>query len=666
MIRKETIQNITDAARIEEVVGDFVSLKKRGVNYIGLCPFHNEKTASFTVSPAKGFFHCFGCGKGGSSIDFIIQHEHLSYPEALKYLAEKYNIEIIDQIQTAEEKQMQSEIESLYSVVTFAQKHFSENLFQTDEGIAIGLTYFTERGFNKDIIRKFQLGFCPPAWDDLTKVAIDNGYKEEYLVKTGLTIKKDDGGHYDRFRDRVIFPIHNLSGRVVGFTGRILTSDKNKPKYVNSPESEIYNKGKTLYGIFMAKSAIVSQNNCFLVEGNTDVISLFQAGVENVVASSGTALTTDQIRLIKKFTPNITILYDGDEAGIKASLRGIDMVLEEGMNVKIVLFPQGEDPDSYARKHDSTEIKQFINDNSVNFILFKTRLLLDEAQHDPIKKAELIKEIVRTISLVPDAIHRSTYIRECSEVMQIQEQSLWNELNRIIRKRYKKDVADKSGPDSDHNWDEIPEVTEYTAEKQIVQDPFESILQERYLIWLLINFGQEELNLDVPISDYPDKFETITVLVANYIRQILTDEEFVFSDEKLQKIYNEYFVQQDDAEALGPINLISHSDPDISKTSIEILSQKYHLSDRWQEKYKIFTPRHEDEDRNVLVSDISSTINAIQLKRISRELFAIEEEIKELQKDNSKTDDMMILLDKFQRKQAIKAKISAQLGRVIN
>jgi DNA primase len=595
-----------------------------------------------------------------------MQHEHLSYPEALKYLAEKYNIEIIDQIQTAEEKQMQSEIESLYSVVTFAQKHFSENLFQTDEGIAIGLTYFTERGFNKDVVRKFQLGFCPPAWDDLTKAAIDNGYKEEYLVKTGLTIKKDDGGHYDRFRDRVIFPIHNLSGRVVGFTGRILTSDKNKPKYVNSPESEIYNKGKTLYGIFMAKSAIVSQNNCFLVEGNTDVISLFQAGVENVVASSGTALTTDQIRLIKKFTPNITILYDGDEAGLKASIRGIDMVLEEGMNVKIVLFPQGEDPDSYARKHDSTEIKQFINDNSVNFILFKTRLLLDEAQHDPIKKAELIKEIVRTVSLVPDAIHRSTYIRECSEVMQIQEQSLWNELNRIIRKKYKRDVADKSGPDSDHNWDEIPEVTEYSAEKQIIQDPNDSFLAERYLLVLVLNYGQELTSVERPIPDYPNKTESVDIFLSNYIYQVLKDEDFVFTNQKFQKIYDTYFEQQFNSDNLDPLYFINHPDEEISKTVPELFSEKNVLSIHWAEKYKIFTPQLNDADQYILIKDQSSTINGIQFKRISRELANILEELKHLPQGQNNDDEWILLQKKFMEKKAIQVKIGQILGRVIN
>ena len=664
MIRKETIQNIVDAARIEEVVGDFVSLKKRGANYVGLCPFHNEKTPSFTVSPAKGFYHCFGCGKGGSSIDFVMQHEHLSYPEALKYLAEKYNIEIIDQIQTVEEKLLQSELESLFHVVAYAQKHFTDNLFQTEEGLSIGVSYFTERGFNKDIMRKFQLGFSPDKWDDFSATALTNGYKLDYLVKTGLTIQKDDGGYYDRFRDRVIFPILNLSGRVVGFTGRILTSDKSKPKYINSPESEIYNKSKTLYGIFQAKSAIVASNNCYLVEGNTDVISLYQAGVENVVASSGTSLTTDQIRLIRKFTPNITILYDGDEAGIKASMRGIDMVLEEGMNVKIVMFPPGEDPDSYARKHDSGEIKRFVFDNSVNFITFKTRLLLDEAKHDPIRKAELIKEIVRTISLVPDPIHRSMFLRECSQLMQIQEQTLVNELNRLIRKKLKKDISLKS--EEDQTWEEIPEATEYTAEKQIIQDPYESILQERYLIWLLLNYGQEELEFEEPIPDYPDRVETIMILVADYIYQILNQEEFTFTDDILQKIYNDYVGQQRSGDNLGILYFTNHTDENISKTVIEILSQKYELSNLWQDKYKIFTPRHEDEDRHVLVSDISNTINAIQFKRISRELFGIEEEIKNMQNENMANDDMVVLLDKYQRKQAIKAKISEKLGRVIN
>ncbi|MEI6124731.1 MAG: DNA primase [Bacteroidota bacterium] len=662
MIRKETIQNIIDATRVEEVVGDFVSLKKRGVNYIGLCPFHNEKTPSFTVSPAKGFYHCFGCGKGGGSVDFIMEHEHISYPDALRYLAEKYHIEIVEEIQTAEEKQMQSEIETLYNVVSYAQKHFSDNLFNTEPGIAIGLTYFTERGFNKEIIKKFQLGYSPEKWDDLSKKAIDDGYSIDYLYKTGLAIKKDEGGFYDRFRDRVIFPIHNLSGRIVGFTSRILSSDKNKPKYVNSPESEIYSKGKTLYGIYFAKSAIVAANNCYLVEGNTDVISLYQSGVENVVASSGTALTTDQIKLIKKFTQNITILYDGDEAGIKASLRGIDMVLEEGLNVKIVLFPQGEDPDSYARKHDAIQIKKFITENAVNFILFKTKLLLDEAQHDPIKKAELIKEIVRTISLMPEPIHRSLYIKECGELMQIQEQSLLNELNKLLRKKYKKDVA---SPAELESFD-APEYQEPVAEKQFVQNPYDSIPLEQHLLWLVLIFGETELLLERPIEEKPSHTETFSIKVSEYILMILNNEDIKFSDAKLQQIFDEYYVQLQQPESNESTYFINHPDKEISKLYREIINQINYLSKNWEEKYHISTPVHEDKDKAILVKDISNTINAIQLNRVSKDLNEIEDEMKILQKENSGDPELMILLDKFLKKHAIKAQISVKLGRVIN
>ncbi len=662
MIRKETIQNIIDATRIEEVVGDFVSLKKRGVNYIGLCPFHNEKTPSFTVSPAKGFYHCFGCGKGGGSVDFVMEHEHVTYPDALRYLAEKYHIEIVDEIQTAEEKLMQSELETLYSVVSYAQKHFTENLFNTEAGIAIGMTYFTERGFNKEIIRKFQLGFSPEKWDDLSKNATENGYSIEYLYKTGLAIKKDDGGFYDRFRDRVIFPIHNLSGRIVGFTGRILSSDKNKPKYVNSPESDIYSKGKTLYGIFFAKSAIVANNNCYLVEGNTDVISLYQSGIENVVASSGTALTTDQIKLIKKFTQNITILYDGDEAGIKASLRGIDMVLEEGLNVKIVLFPEGEDPDSYARKHDALQIKKFVTDNAVNFILFKTKLLLDEVQHDPIKKAELIKEIVRTISLIPEPIHRSLYIKECGELMQIPEQSLLNELNKLIRKKFKKDVSESS----DQETFVLPDFQETAAEQQFIQKRYDSLPLEQHLLWLILIYGENELTLERPVDEDQKHTETFAIKVSDYILKILQDEDFTFSDAKLQQIFDEYLVQMQHTETDESQYFINHPDKEIAKLYREIINQIYYLSKNWQDKYKITTPVHEDNDREILVKDILSTINAIQLNRVSKELSEIEDQIKAMQKENAEDPELMILMDTFLKKNTLKIKISAMLGRVIN
>ena len=662
MIRKETIQNINDATKIEEVVGDFVSLKKRGANYLGLCPFHNEKTPSFTVSPAKGFYHCFGCGKGGSAIDFIMEHEHHTYPDALRYLADKYHIEIVDEIQTAEEKHMQSEQETLYSVVAYAQKHFTDNLFNTESGMAIGLTYFNERGFTKDIIKKFHLGYSPEKWDDLSKSAIENGYNVDYLYKSGLAIKKDEGGFYDRFRDRVIFPIHNLSGRIVGFTGRILASDKSKPKYVNSPESEIYSKGKTLYGIFFAKSAIVSNNNCYLVEGNTDVISLYQSGIENVVASSGTALTVDQIKLIKKFTPYITILYDGDDAGIKASLRGIDMVLEEGMNVKIVLFPTGEDPDSYARKHDAVQIKKFITDNAVNFILFKTKLLLDEAQHDPIKKAELIKEIVRTISLMPEAIHRSVYIKECSEVMQIPEQSLLNELNKLMRKKFKKDFAEANG----HEQVDFPEIPDIAVEKQIIQNQYDSIPLEQHLLWIILNYGEQNLSFERLVDDNPLHKESIEIKVSDYISEILSSEEFTFSDAKLQQIFDEYHIQSQDAESNDSLYFINHPDKEVSKLYREIVNQLYFLSKNWESKYHISTPIHEDDNNEILVKDISSTINGIQLKRVSKELQEIESSMKTMQRENSDDPELMILLDRFHKKHTIITKISAQLGRVFN
>jgi DNA primase len=352
LIPKETIQDIFEAARIEEVVGDFVQLKKRGSNLLGLCPFHNEKTPSFTVSAAKGIYKCFGCGKAGNSVNFIMEHEKYSYPEALKYLANKYHIAVEEQEPSPEDKIADTERENLFSIHSFAQKFYTDFMMKSEEGKAIGHTYFLERGFREDIIQKFQLGFAPLSWDSFTKSAITHGYKEELLVTSGLTINKESK-LYDRFRERVMFPIHNLTGKVIGFGGRILVSDKTKPKYVNSPESEIYNKSKSLYGIFFARGAIVAKDNCLLVEGYTDVISLHQAGIENVVSSSGTSLTTEQIRLISKFTKNITILYDGDPAGIKASFRGIDMILEQGMNVRIVLFPDGEDPDSYARKHRS-------------------------------------------------------------------------------------------------------------------------------------------------------------------------------------------------------------------------------------------------------------------------------------------------------------------------
>ena len=411
MIDQATIQKIFDAADIYEVVSDFVSLKKRGVNYLGLCPFHNEKTGSFTVSPAKGIYKCFGCGKGGNAVNFIMEHEQMSYVEALKYLAEKYHIPVEEKELTEEQRKEKTERESMLIVSSYANEYFQYQLWNTDEGRSVGLGYLRQRGISDEMIRKFGLGYNPEGWGAFTKAAQEKGYKKEFLVKTGLTVENEKG-LFDRFRARVMFPVFDLAGKVIAFGGRTMTTDKKISKYLNSPESEIYHKSKTLYGIFLAKKSIVQQDRCILVEGYTDVISFHAKGIENVVASSGTSLTIEQIRLIRRLTLNVTIIYDGDAAGIKASLRGIDLVLEEGLNVRVLLLPDGEDPDSFARSHTPQDLADFIANNETDFINFKTKLLLGTAGDDPVERARLITDIVRSIAKIPDNIVRSVYVRE--------------------------------------------------------------------------------------------------------------------------------------------------------------------------------------------------------------------------------------------------------------
>ena len=420
MIDQATIQKIFDAADIYEVVSDFVSLKKRGVNYLGLCPFHNEKTGSFTVSPAKGIYKCFGCGKGGNAVNFIMEHEQMSYVEALKYLAEKYHIPVEEKELTEEQKKEKTERESMLIVSSYANEYFQYQLWNTDEGRSVGLGYLRQRGISDEMIRKFGLGYNPEGWGAFTKTAQEKGYKKEFLVKTGLTIENEKG-LFDRFRARVMFPVLDLAGKVIAFGGRTMTADKKISKYLNSPESEIYHKSKTLYGIFFAKKSIVQQDRCILVEGYTDVISFHAKGIENVVASSGTSLTIEQIRLIRRLTPNVTIIYDGDAAGIKASLRGIDLVLEEGLNVRVLLLPDGEDPDSFARSHTPQDLADFIANNETDFINFKTKLLLGTAGDDPVERARLITDIVRSIAKIPDNIVRSVYVRETAHQLDVEE-----------------------------------------------------------------------------------------------------------------------------------------------------------------------------------------------------------------------------------------------------
>lgn len=648
MIKPNTIAEIFETARIEDVIGDFVNLRKRGVNLLGLCPFHNEKTPSFTVSPSKGIYKCFGCGKGGNVVNFLMEHEHYTYPEALTFLAKRYNIEIEEKEQTADEIQALNEKEGLYHVSGFAQKFYYDQLLKSDEGKAIGLSYFKERGFNDSTIEKFQLGYGPKEWDCFTRNALDNGYKLEFLEKTGLTITKEDK-HYDRFRSRVIFPIHNLTGRVIGFGGRILETKENKPKYVNSPESDIYNKSKVLYGIFQAKSSITQKDNCYLVEGYTDVITLNQSGIENVVASSGTSLTVDQIKLIKRYTQNITILYDGDPSGIKASFRGIDMILEEGMNVKIVLFPDGEDPDSYARKTSSTELEKFLNESASNFITFKTSLLVDEAKNDPVKIVSLVKEIVNSIALIPDGIFRTVYIRECSVLMNIPEQTLMNELNKILRKRVSKKFTKE--PE-----DIIPEPTEYTAEKQFEVDPNDIEYQEKDIIRLLLQYGK--MTLSYEDVDEGEKAIQINTTVGELIVHDLKKDEISFQNPVFQIIYNEFENALENGQELpDDKDFCLHENHEISKTSIDLISTPYILSEKWIESYKIST---RTEEQNLRMA-VTGALLSFKSKKVDQVLIELQDKIRK-SSDESETHR---LIEELQRYKTASQAINNRLGRIV-
>lgn len=648
MIPKDTIQEIIDTARVEEVVGEFVNLKKRGVTYVGLCPFHNEKTPSFTVTPKRGIYKCFGCGKGGDSVNFLMEHEHFTYPEALKYLAKKYHIAIQEEEQTSEKIQEQQEKESLFLVNDFAAKYFVHNLFNTEQGKAIGLSYFKERGFREDIIRKFQLGYAIDEWDNFTSHALMNGYKLQYLEKTGLTIIKESK-NYDRFRGRVIFPIHNLSGRVLGFGGRTLLTDKSIPKYVNSPESEVYNKSQVLYGINLAKAGIISNDNCYLVEGYTDVISLHQAGIENVVSSSGTSLTTEQIRLISRYTKNVTILYDGDEAGIKASFRGIDMILEQGLNVKIVLFPEGEDPDSFARKHRTAEVQEFITGQAANFIIFKTNLLLKEASGDPMKKSALIKQIVGSIALIPDPISRSVYIKECAALMDIAEQTLMNVLNQIRRTAFDKKTKEKRSPE------EEPVLKPFVIPLEREQETEFNTLEnsEKAIIHLLMQFGDKKITFENRLDDY--KVQTMEVDVALLIIKELEGDEIVLENELYRKAINIATHEVDSGHSPEGKFYLHHADKTISELATNLLAQKYELANWEKVKVKVET----EEDR--LKFKVSQAILFLKL----RILEAKSEKTLKLMSTETNEESLMLLMASQQKIRNKISLVSKELGEII-
>jgi len=571
MIDRATIERILDAAQIVDVVQEFVPLKKRGVNYLGLCPFHNEKTPSFTVSPTKEIFKCFGCGKVGNSVNFVMEHEHLTYPEALKYLAKKYNIEIVEKELTQEEIDKQNERESLLVVTAYASRQFTENLFQSDEGISVGLSYFKERGFRQDTLKKFEVGYCFDKRDGFTKKALEDGYKQDFIVKTGLSVQHEDR-IFDRFRSRIMFPIHSLSGQVLGFGGRILKNESKSAKYLNSPESEIYHKSRILYGIYQARKSISQEDRCYLVEGYTDVMSLHEANIENVVASSGTSLTQEQIRLIKRFTHNITILYDGDPAGLKASIRGIDLVLEEGMNVKIVLLPDGEDPDSWSKKLSNEEFTKFLKDNETDFIRFKTQLLISEANNDPVRKADLIRDIVKSIAVIPESITRTVYIKECSTVLEISEPILYHEVNKLRQKKSFQDRNKYPGPE------DLPVQPPVTAKS--VQSATIARYSEKEIIRLLLKFSGVEFERTINKED--GKEEVLTV--SDYVVREITSDDLHFDDNICAKIFADFQFHVEQGLIAGDKQFVKHEDPEISRLSADLLADSHELSRIWKEK----------------------------------------------------------------------------------
>ncbi|HMI02750.1 MAG TPA: DNA primase [Pedobacter sp.] len=651
MINQDTIGKIMDTARIEEVVGDFVPLKKRGSSLIGNCPFHNEKTPSFHVSVAKGIYKCFGCGKGGDSVHFIMDHEKYCYPEALKYLANKYNIEVEEIAQSPQNIEAQNARESLYIVSEYAANYFANELWTGEEGRAIGLSYFKERGFREDIVKKFQLGYSPDVWDALIQSSVAAGHKEDYLERTGLAIRNDKGKLYDRFRGRVMFPIHNFTGRIIGFGGRTLKTDKNVPKYVNSPESEIYHKSNVLYGLFHAKKAIRDADNCYLVEGYADVLSVHQAGIENVVASSGTSLTTEQIRLIGRFTQNVTILYDGDAAGIKASLRGLDMILEEGLNVKVVLFPDGHDPDSYMHHVGSGEFKKYIENTRKDFILYKASILLKEAGTDPIKRAGIIRDIVESIAKIPDDIKASVFIRECSGLLQIEERTLLSELNKIRAAKFKKNSSNHNNsqqfqnPYQDGPPDNLFENPDPGAAPAPEAAPDNDQIQEREIVRLLLAFGHELVNWDKIDNMY----------IGSFIMQNLSD--VTFEDALCKRIIDIYRDEIENGHLPVANQFIKSEDREIQDLAITLSTSPYTLSDNWYNKHQIYV---RDETVN-LKATVLGGIFHLKKRKVDRMLLSLLQEIK-TEEDSTNQE---ILMQRYSFIKGVEKEISKFLGSVI-
>ena len=654
MIKQKSVEEILEVAKVEDVVEDFVSLKRRGVNMIGLCPFHNEKTPSFTVSPAKNIFKCFGCGQAGGPVQFLMEHESLTFPEALRWLANKYGIKIEETEQNQEEIAARQHKDSLYIINEFAKDYFQNNLFDSDQGKRIGLSYFKERGFREETIKKFGLGYADNVKDDFTREAVLKGYNIDLLRKLGLTNKFDG----DFFRDRVMFTIHNVSGKVVGFGGRTLQKGKKIPKYINTPETEIYNKSKTLYGAYFAKRGIRQEDECIMVEGYTDVLSLHQAGIENVVASSGTSLTVEQIRLVKRFTPNIKILYDGDLAGIKAALRGLDLVLEQDMNVKVVLLPEGEDPDSYLEKVGTTAFKEFIKDEAKDFILFKTSLLMEEAAGDPVKKSALVKDIVSSIAKIPDPIKRSLYIRECSAQVQLEERILVNEINKILTRSFKKKQQQLSneqwaGPEPPPTFGEEigapPPPTALLKKKAEVSSG--DTFQEKDIVRILIEAGDQIF----------DKEENVTI--AEYILGNIEDVIEDFDNKGYQTIAKECLQLLLKNEVPSSSYFINHQDENIRKTAINLITSPYEYSENWEKMHEIFLQTQKKPEENFTKDSIQS-LKRFKLKKIMRMCNKNQEKIKAFTQSGEM--DQLIAHMKVQQKLLdIRNELAKELGTVV-
>ena len=630
MIPKETVDRILDAARIVDVVGDFVSLKRRGANFTACCPFHNEKTPSFYVSPAKGIYKCFGCGKSGTAVGFIMEHENLTYVEALRFLARKYNIEIVEKEESAEEIAQRQRSESLHLVSEFAAGFFRDCL-KTGEGRAVGYAYFKSRKLEDASIEKFGLGWSPKSRHALSDAALEAGYKEEFLIDTGLCVKREDGRLQDRFYDRVMFPIHSVSGRVIAFGGRTLRTDKAVAKYVNSPETEIYVKSRSLYGIYFAKNEISRQDRCYLVEGYLDVISMHQLGITNVVASSGTSLTVEQIRLIRKFTSNITIIYDGDPAGIHAALRGIGLVLKEGMNVKVVLLPDGDDPDSYSHKHSLAEVQDFIGRHEQDFIGFKTDILLGQAGDDPLKKADLINDIADTIALIPDAVKRSVYVETCSGKFNIESQLLFDRISRtraeMLVSEQKQLEMQRRGKQEDHSGaaegvspDAQPVAAreEHVNEGPELNDPFLAPC-EKELLGFILEHGDMPLAFDRDSEFYQEDRQ---IPVAEFIDGALAADDMEFSNTAYKKVYDAYFAMYDEGLSQDQIQrrLLNSMDRETAMVAADILVEKYVIT---VENYRNSLTSIETQ----LVIFVPKSVMAYQVKRIERKLKSLSDDL---------------------------------------